>query len=806
METETNETAPRGLEAASAGWASKSFANLTSFGVGRAESIQSELIPSKSYQDLSSFNRVGSFPGAFTPSKSNAARLRDCVNPVELMLLLSEVWDPNPDVPEAFALDSGEGVVHDIDISELLFSSDSICKKLVSFISFQQTDGDAKAAAIDVFTWFCTQPATTKSLFVNIETVCNWALSLAVDKDPDVAFAGIRGVVNLIKHEMYRKKMHQNDMLVQIVDQIDLDAPAGKQTATLVFMVFHTLFLSEGRFKDHEALVQKLKKIDVDLSSASPREQYWRLNCLQAGVILSKDRVELMDSMSSILFSEALHETVEDLLLDEYVDKYLPLLRELNSSGEPLTMDSLLRGPKFVDRVFKRLGSPKSEKVDSLLKLLIAIAKDNPQRMCDKFLDDNWETLEKRLDKGSDKEKALVLDFFTTIANSPDPIEKRSLKTQEHGTQLVQSLLADIDEQKVGILAFIWKHYEDARDAFIEADVVPQMLALYLKPDIEIADDVTAHVKKILCTLLEDRGNAAAEIQDQVTRSLKLIIDWCDAAHTERNVRLVLKILVRASKPTFSPRVMWWLVDDGLQSLNTRMTELTQKSRRCPLVPDFSAILEKMMHSPSGVENDRGFFLRKFVAVVKGIDSCASMNSYEIVSHDWASEFYETEPTEDLSVSPGITFETRSLTALGGLVKKNENDRSGFLHFLLCVLLEGGLRRSSSDDVSSSGIADVLSQMLNAWKCETAASETSQAFLLCIGAVIGAEEYRFQPNHQSHLYGTYASQSQGCSAIGLGNLWSLVIDNGQDLCNDDQARRDVLSFLRHTSAGRHPMY
>ena len=156
-----------GLESAS-GWASKSLSNFNTYGASRVDSVQSDMNPSsKSYQDLSQFDRVYSLPNNFgSLPQTNAARLRDCVNPMELMSLLSEVWNPNPDVPEAFALDSGEGIVHDIDISELLFASEGICKKLISFISFQQTDSDAKAAAIDVFTWFCTQPALLKSLSV----------------------------------------------------------------------------------------------------------------------------------------------------------------------------------------------------------------------------------------------------------------------------------------------------------------------------------------------------------------------------------------------------------------------------------------------------------------------------------------------------------------------------------------------------------------------------------------------------------------------------------------------------------------
>lgn len=408
-------------------------------------------------------------------------------------------------------------------------------------------------------------------------------------------------------------------------------------------MIFHTLFLAEGRFKDHEALIRSLKKVALDLSLSSPREQYWRLNCLQAGIILSEERVQFMDSMSSILPTTGLHEAVEDLLLDEFVDKYLALQHQLDTDGEKLTMDRLLRSHKFVDKTFQRLASCKDDSSDGLLKLLIAISDDNPKQFYDIFLDDNWTTLENILETGSSKDKSLVLDLFTTVSTYPQQEEKKSLQEHDHGVRFVTALLDDIDQQKVGILAFIWKHYEDAKEAFIAADVVPSMMCLYLKKDVEVNDAVTVNVKEILCDLLEDRSAASAEIQNQVTGSLKLIIDWCDAKHSERNVRLALKILVRASKPTFSPRIMWWLVNDGLPSINIRMAELTQNARRCPLVPHFSAILENMMKSASGVEHDRCFFLQKFVSVMKAIDSCATMNNYEIVSHDWATEFYETE-------------------------------------------------------------------------------------------------------------------------------------------------------------------
>lgn len=101
-----------------------------------------------------------------TTAQKNAVRLRDCVNPADLAMLLSEVWNPNPKKPEPLSVDPGEGVVRNLDVSELLFFSKKLCKKLISFVGFHQTDSNAKNAAIDVFTWFCTQPALLKSLCV----------------------------------------------------------------------------------------------------------------------------------------------------------------------------------------------------------------------------------------------------------------------------------------------------------------------------------------------------------------------------------------------------------------------------------------------------------------------------------------------------------------------------------------------------------------------------------------------------------------------------------------------------------------
>lgn len=101
-----------------------------------------------------------------TAAQRNAVRLRSCANPADLTKLLSDVWKPNPDKPEPFSVDSGEGIVHDLDVAELLFFSRSVCEKLISFIGFHQTNSDAKNAAMDVFTWFCTQSALLKSMYV----------------------------------------------------------------------------------------------------------------------------------------------------------------------------------------------------------------------------------------------------------------------------------------------------------------------------------------------------------------------------------------------------------------------------------------------------------------------------------------------------------------------------------------------------------------------------------------------------------------------------------------------------------------
>lgn len=101
-----------------------------------------------------------------SPAQMHSASLRDCTNPLDLKELLFEVWTRQTETPEPFSVESGAGVVHDLDVSELLFYSEGVCKKLISFIGFHQTDMDAKTAAMDVFTWFCTQPALLKSMYV----------------------------------------------------------------------------------------------------------------------------------------------------------------------------------------------------------------------------------------------------------------------------------------------------------------------------------------------------------------------------------------------------------------------------------------------------------------------------------------------------------------------------------------------------------------------------------------------------------------------------------------------------------------
>lgn len=104
-----------------------------------------------------SYSGIQSTCGAeMTTAQKNAVRLRDCVNPADLTMLLSEVWSPKAGAAPPFSVDSGEGVVHDLDVSELFFSAKTLCKKLISFVGFPQTTSDARNAAIDVFTWFCT--------------------------------------------------------------------------------------------------------------------------------------------------------------------------------------------------------------------------------------------------------------------------------------------------------------------------------------------------------------------------------------------------------------------------------------------------------------------------------------------------------------------------------------------------------------------------------------------------------------------------------------------------------------------------
>jgi len=742
--------------------------------------------------------------GGMTSSQRNAARLRDCVSPVELTQLISEVWRASPIPPRPFALDSGKGIVHDVEVSELLFFSESICKKLISFIGFHQTTKDAKAAAVDVFTWLCTQPAFLKSLFVGSDNICNWALSLAVDRDPEVSLAGLRGLVNLVKHETYRRMLHHNDKLVEILDQINLETEHGRQAATLAFMSLHAVISVEGCLKQHEKLVERLRTLALDPRLSSERELYWRLNCLLTAVILSKDRVNLMNSIHPTLHLHRTDESINNMLQEECINAYLLMVCSMDIENNPLEVDCELR-ENLVDKLVKRLGrfEAGTGAADSVLKLLAAIAKDNPTQMYDRFLNDNWTILEERLDKGTAAERALILDLFTALTSSPGPDEKRSLKQHEHGTRFVRLLLEDIDHQTMGILAFIWKHYEDAKEAFIEADVVPSLLSLYVEPNTQISDEVSVIVKKILCDLLGNHGTAAAEIQDQAIKGMKAIIDGRKVVQAERNLCLVGKILVEVTKINCSHRIMQWLVDEGLVAIYTTLSGLNQKTLDEDMLSDLSLIVERVMNSSCGCKSDRGFFLKKFVAVIKAIDCCASSKSHQITSHDWAREFYQTKHADNLSVSADICFKTAALTAISSLLKKNEEDRSGFLRFLLHIALEAGLRRAAPQYITVSGIANILNQMLNDWECEIATGDTSKAFVRCIGTVIGKEESVFQPRdpNQYHssaapAFTSFLSQSRGCTAKGMDNLWNLVIKNGQELCDDDVARENVLCFLR----------
>lgn len=95
-------------------------------------------------------------------SQRNAIRLRECTNPRELVALLPHVWRLEADEASPIPLFARQGVVHDLDSDELLFFSDEIYKKLMALMQHPAMERNAKNAAVDTFTWFCTLQSQTK--------------------------------------------------------------------------------------------------------------------------------------------------------------------------------------------------------------------------------------------------------------------------------------------------------------------------------------------------------------------------------------------------------------------------------------------------------------------------------------------------------------------------------------------------------------------------------------------------------------------------------------------------------------------
>lgn len=87
-----------------------------------------------------------------TPARRNALALRRCANPIALTELLEEIWIENATPLPPFVVGAQKGTIYDLDVEELIFFSENVCKKLIRYIGYRETNPESKKAAMDVFT------------------------------------------------------------------------------------------------------------------------------------------------------------------------------------------------------------------------------------------------------------------------------------------------------------------------------------------------------------------------------------------------------------------------------------------------------------------------------------------------------------------------------------------------------------------------------------------------------------------------------------------------------------------------------
>lgn len=597
------------------------------------------------------------------------------------------------------------------------------------------------------------------------DKVCKWMMTLMTGDKVDVAAdAVIRGLTNLVENEVYRKAIWNHEKLIDILDVDFSDSQKGRLSVMHTCMIFSTILKKEGIISKQALLLKKLEKRVGYEHLASIRETYWRHSALLGATIFSEERSQLMNRFWNRSHFTNLQYDVRSRLHDDCLDFYLKLQ---SIKGEPFRIPETFWNADLVCSLFKKLYSSDLQYVNNVLMLLAAIAIHVRQIAYTNVFKMHFEILLYLLDTNDALRKKYVLNLFHQASEFPPKEKEVSLKG-DNLLKFIELLKPDVDEQIVDIVSFIWNHFANVEETFVQANILPILLSIFWEKK-RVQETTAEKIEVIVCEVLRN-DKCTSETKFQVATSLSKIIEAEDSDDLHK-LRFSLEICnTLVSSEGF---IIHWLVDEGLEMVFLRIStmELSRvnnvetsqsgenpSSRRVKEIPAnevqprihalfntptrntaYSSVQSKLKSIVLGIVNKldvvrEGNRLSKaFVLVLKSGDYC-HISACEL-EPSFPKSFSDMSDVKYAGINKNVQLEKESLVLFAKVLRRTQSRKKSMDEFeclQLKVFTEEVFGKSSDLSITHSGILSQFAMILKTLDVSKEMPKTNQLCFLCI--------------------------------------------------------------------------
>lgn len=752
---------------------------------------------SDSFEDLgAAISVVGALENTtnLTASQKNSARLRECTNPTFLTAVLADVWTPD-DAESKIPLMARQGIVQNLDLSELVLFAEGICKKLISFAVCQEAEHEARCKAIDVLTWLSSCPQVlhspyrnlqvhvhliSRSRLLNGEKICKWFLHLAASKDPSVALAGLRGIRNIASLSAYRSIPMRNKKLVAILKGIKIEKEWSVQHAVYIFMICEKLLKVKTNNKLCEAIQTKMKEILQSTPSEASELHKWCKATYQLVTIFSPKRIQLIEKdgrVGAISFS--------DELLEARVDLYSELGQQLRA----MELDNWMKQPRFIAKLFSRMENGSEDQKLLALDLIVDIAMTIPSVVYRHFLDDNWNTLVCILLKREAKQVDCILDVLHAMSKLPRPDKRKSVALPDGGRALIKFLLEALNEDKADTLFFLWHHYAQVMHVFLTDGMLKDFFLALFKLQDSFTSGFAKKLKGFLSGLFQDQEANQEKIQEQLIACFRVLLSADDLLYASCNLCLLLDVLAKAlDKPdvVLSVQLAEWFISEGLEGFYAQVSLLNERQLKESSRMSLFRILKPIFNARSCQAKQRNFFVNKFLTAIQAADVFCSFNiKLQLFgTWSWEAELNATGDSDCLSFPTHAKLGVASMTLLQEMIICHASKPSKTLCFLLKVLYAVGLKDISANCIRQTGTLRCIVRLLEKWTPSDSWECVSEALLLCAKRIANRAKVPF------------VQELKNSGKQTMDNLFSLFIQLENSILLFDSGRKDLLLVLK----------